>query len=145
MCLSTPLHFRCSSFQSIVCFCSVVLRTVYTSARRCLSVRAIQYLVCIGSSSRLCRPLQISPIAMSSMFAPAHVSCSHSTPLTLTSSSSTSSPRKAPQATRPINKHCATPPEEDSGPLAKTTSPTEDETVSLPGREQVEQLRRLTP
>ena len=60
---------------------------------------------------------------MSSMFAPARWSCSHSTPLTLTSSSIPSL-RTTSQVTLPINKHCATPPHEDSGPLAKPTSST---------------------
>ena len=63
-------------------------------------------------------------IAMSSMFAPAHFSCSPSTPLTLTSSSSIPSSRTSSQVKFPINKHCATPPNEESGPLAKTTSST---------------------
>ena len=61
---------------------------------------------------------------MSSMFAPAHFSCSHSTPLTLTSSSSIPSSRTTFQVTLPINKHCATPPIEESGHLAKNTSST---------------------
>ena len=77
-----------------------------------------------GSSSRLCRPLKKSPIAISPMFALAHFSCSHSTPLTLTSSSSIPSSRTTFQVTLPINKHCAAPPIEESGPLANTTSST---------------------
>ena len=58
---------------------------------------------------------------MSSMFAPAHFSCSHSTTFTLTSSSSISSSRTTSQVKLPINKHCATPPKEESGPMAKNT------------------------
>ena len=73
---------------------------------------------------RLCRPQKISPIAMSSMFAPAHFSCSHSTHLTLTSSSSIPSSRTTSQVTLPINKHCATPPKEESDPSSKTTTST---------------------
>ena len=45
---------------------------------------------------------------MSSMFAPAHFSCSHSTTLTLISSSSIPSSRTTCQVTLPINNHCAT-------------------------------------
>ena len=37
-----------------VCFCSVVHRTVDTSARSCFSAHTIHNLVCVGSSSRLC-------------------------------------------------------------------------------------------
>ena len=39
-----------------MCFCSVVHRTVDTSARNCHSARTIHNLVCVGSSSRLCGP-----------------------------------------------------------------------------------------
>ena len=55
---------------------------------------------------------------MSSMFALAHERS------TLTSSSSIPSSRTTSQVTLPINRHCATPPKEESGPLAKTTSST---------------------
>ena len=67
-------------------------------------------------------------------FAPAHFSCCHSTPLTLTSSSSIPSSRTTSQVKLPINKHC-TPPNEESGPLAKTTSSTtcSDESVFFNG------------
>ena len=54
------------------------------------------------TSSRLYRPQKIGPIAMSSMFAPAHSSsssCSHPTPLTLTSSPLTTSSRPTSQIT----------------------------------------------
>ena len=61
---------------------------------------------------------------MSPMFAPAHFCCSHSTPSTLTPASSIPSSRTTSQVTLPIIKHCAAPPNEESGPLAKTTSPT---------------------
>ena len=44
--------------------------------------------------------------------------------LTLTSSSSIRSSRTTSQVTLPINKHCAAPPIEESGPLAETTSST---------------------
>ena len=123
-CLSFHLRRTCLSLQFIVCFCSVVHRTVYTSARSCLSARTIHNLVVIGSSLRLRRPHKEKTITMSSMFALAHFFCSYSTPLTLTSSSSIPSSRTTSQVTLPINKHCATPPKEESGPLAKTTSPT---------------------
>ena len=43
-------------------------------------------------------------------------------PLTLTSSSSIPSSRTTSQVTLPINKHCATLPNEESGPMANTTS-----------------------
>ena len=123
-CLSFHLRRTYLSLQLVVCFCSVVHRTVYTCARSCLSARTIHNLVCIGSSSRLCRPHKNKTIAMSSMFAPAHFSCSHSTPFTLSSSSSIPSSRTSSQVKLPINKHCATSPNEESGPLANTTSPT---------------------
>ena len=85
MCENTENEFHERVFfavplQLVVCFCSVVHRTVYTSPRSCLSARTIHNLVCIASSSRLCRPHKNKIIAMSSMFAPAHFSCSHSTP-----------------------------------------------------------------
>ena len=118
-----------NSHQLVACFCSVVRRTVYTSAR---SWRTIHNLVCIASSSRLCRPYQISPIAMSSVFAPAHFSCSHSTPLTLTSSSSIPSSRITSQVTWPINKHCATPPKEESPPKMKRSACQEESRWTIP-------------
>ena len=96
-CLSFHLRRTCLSLQLVVCFCSVVHRTVYTSARSCLSARTIHNLVCIGSRFHGC-------ITMSSMFAPAHFSCSHSTPLTHSSSSSIPSSRTISQVTLPIKK-----------------------------------------
>ena len=125
-CLSFHLRRTCLSLQLVVCFCSVVHRTVDTSARA-LSRDAGIALTCgltCGSSSRLCRPHKNKFITMSSMFAPAHFSCSHSTPVTLTSSSSIPSSRTTSQVTLPTNKQCATPPNEESGALAKTTSST---------------------
>ena len=116
-CLSFHLRRTCLSLQLVVCFCSVVHRTVYTSARSCLSARTIHNLVCMGSRFQGC-------ITMSSMFAPAYFSCSHSTLLTLSSSSSIPSSRTTSQVTLPIYKHCAAPPVEESGPLAKNTSST---------------------
>ena len=62
----------------------VVHRTVDTSARafsRDADIALTCGLTC-GSSSRLCRPHKNKFITMSSMFAPAHFSCSHSTPFT---------------------------------------------------------------
>ena len=73
---------------------------------------------------RLCRPHKNKFITMSSMFALAHFSCSHSTPLTLTSSSSIPSSRTTSPVTLPIGGRCAAPPIEESGPLAITTSST---------------------
>ena len=73
---------------------------------------------------RMCRPHKISSIAMASMFAPAHFSCSHSTSSTLTSSSSIPSSRTTSQVTLPISKHCAAPPIVESGHLAFSTSST---------------------
>ena len=125
-CLSFHLRRTCLSLQLVVCFCSVVHRTVDTSARafsRDARIALTCGLTC-GSSSRLCRPHKNKFITMSSMFAPAHFSCSHSTPVTLTSSSSIRSSRTTSQVTLPTNKHCATPPNEESGALAKTTSST---------------------
>ena len=53
---------------------------------------------------------------------PAHFSCSHSTPLTLTSSSSIPSSRTTSQVKLPINKPCEDPQDEECGPVANTTS-----------------------
>ena len=73
---------------------------------------------------RMCRPHKISSIAIASMCAPAHFSCSHSTSSTLTSSSSIPSSRTTSQVTLPISKHCAAPPIVGFGPLAFSTSST---------------------
>ena len=115
-CLCT-VPFRCLSLLFIVCFCSVVHRTVYTSARSCLSARTIHNLVARLKIPRLRRSHK-KFITMSSMFALAHERSTH------TSSSSIPSSRTTSQVKLPINKHCATPPEEESGPLAKITSST---------------------
>ena len=58
------------------------------------------------TGSRVVVSDKIDFITMSSMFALAHFSCSHSTPLTLTSSSSVPSPRTTCQVKLPINKPC---------------------------------------
>ena len=65
---------------------------------------------------RLRRPHKNKIIAMPSMFTFAHERS------TLTSSSSIPSSRTTSQVTLPIKKHCAAPPNEESGPLANTTS-----------------------
>ena len=64
------------------------------------------------------------PLPCHPCFAPAHSSCSHSTPLTLTSSSSIPSSRTTSQVTLPINKHCDDPQNHEYGSVAKTTSST---------------------
>ena len=105
-CLSFHLRRTCLSLLFIVCLCSVVHRTVYTSARSCLSARTIHDLVAWLKVPRLCRPPKnIHIISISCMFA--H---ERSTLLTLTSSSSIPSSRTTSQVKLPINKHCATPP-----------------------------------
>ena len=121
-CLSFHLRRTCLSLQLVVCICSVVHRTVLhfcTHSLRWRTNRTHMWTHMWLKIPRLCRPHKISPIAMSSMFAPAQFSCSHSTPLTLTSSSSIPSSRTTSQVTLPINKHCAAPPNEESGLLAQ--------------------------
>ena len=89
------------------------LHAVVSSARR--NSHSLVWLTC-GSRFQDCvARIKISPIAMSPMFALAHFSCSHSTPLTLTSSSSIPSSRTTSQVTLPINKQCPTSPNEESG------------------------------
>ena len=80
-CLSFHLRRTCLSLQLVVCFCSVVHRTVYTSARAFSRDARIAFtcgLTC-GSNSRLCRPHKNKIITMSPMFAPAHFSYHHVT------------------------------------------------------------------
>ena len=69
---------------------------------------------------------QLSPFFgdVSPMMSLAHFSCSHSTPLTLTSSSSIPSSRTTSQVTLPINRPCDDPQNEEYGPVANTTSST---------------------
>ena len=109
----------CLSLLSLLCFCSVARRTVYTSARSCLSARTTHDLVAWLKIPRLCRPHKKKTITISRMLAR-----ERSTSLTLTSSSSIPSSRTTSQVTLPIDKHCATPPKEESGPLTQITSST---------------------
>ena len=123
-CLCTVPLFCLSllSLQLVVCLCSVVHRTVYTSARSCLSARTIHMWTHIWLEILRLRRSHKNTITMSSMFALAH---ERSTSFTLTSSSSIPSSRTTSQVTLPINKspvplrH-----EEESGSWAKTTSST---------------------
>ena len=72
-CLSFHLRRTCLSHQFIVCFCSVVHRTLYISAcavSRDARIALTCGLTC-GSSSRLRRPHENKFITMSPMFAPA--------------------------------------------------------------------------
>ena len=93
-----------------------------------VSVEACEFVTCevpdfenatrmIGS--RVVLSDKIDFITMSSMFALARFSCSHSTPLTLTSSSSIPSSRTTSQVKLPINKPCEDPQDEVCGPVAK--------------------------
>ena len=79
---------------------------------------------CLAQDFKICLDACLvnqSPIVMSPMFAPAHFSCSHSTPLTLTFSESLTS---TSQVTLPINEHFADLQNEEHGSVAKTTSST---------------------
>ena len=119
-CLCTVPLFCLSplSLQFVVCFCSVVHRTVYTLTRSCLSPRTIHDLVAWLKIQRLRRPhkLRSSPCHP---FLHLHMSVPHSHLL----------PRSLHQE-QPLRSSCrstnAAPlrQEEESGSLAKTTSPT---------------------
>ena len=121
-CLSFHLRRACLSLLSLLCFCSVVHRTVYTSARSCLSARTIHMWTRMWLKiPRLCRPPKIIHIITISCML-AH---ERSTPLTLTPSSLILSSRTKSQVKLPINKSpVLLRQEEESGSLAKTTSPT---------------------
>ena len=57
-CLSFHLRRTCLSLQLVVCFCSVLHRTVYTSARSCPSAHTIHNLVCMARYSKVVSSVQ---------------------------------------------------------------------------------------
>ena len=127
------------SFVSPVFLFSCTHRTVYTSARSCLSARTIHMWTHVWLKIPSLRRFHKNKItAMSSMFAFAHERS------TLTSSSSIPSSRTTSQVTLPINKHCAAPPKEESGPLAKITSSTDARSWKRPSESKELSVRLLS-
>ena len=57
-CLSFHLRRTCLSLQLVVCFCSVLHRTVNTSARSCPSARTIHNLICMAQDSKVVSSVQ---------------------------------------------------------------------------------------
>ena len=130
-----PIRLRrtCLSLQLVVCFCSVVRRSVYTSARAFFRDAQIALACGLTCGSRF----QGCVVRTKEVPSPRHP-CLHLRIslaltlhlLTLTSSFSILSSRTTSQVTSPINKHCAAPPLEEFGsfwlklPLPQVLSPT---------------------